>query len=565
MRQGFWTSFACNVLAWWAVAVPAAGQECQAVKIDCLQPRTLAQIDGAHFAWGSTGGDTADAWVARYDGDDKEPTWQVALAGAGEDSVATVTLNRGGAELLVAGATTSPGIEGFAGRNAGGRDGFVARLDATTGRLLSGAFVGGQGDEELSGVVSDKGGNILVSGVGAPPAYGEAPGALTVVETEAVAGDPGSPVFVATFDSQLKGGLAVASLGGLHAQHPRMWTDCEDALVVGVALLGPSNCAGGPADKVYERSFIPNDYLSDHLWGNPFTTANGVPGGWGYHALRWKQYYAQSKPAPLSSTQVSFVGHTDIPQFGDDQGYTPIIIDSKDHPGCDDAQNLNRHEALHGTAQVFFPSEPPGGWGCGKHYNMVELALYTSHYMHLWKTPVYAHFNEPNGGSWRPYAAGIDRVNWVPVCANPGTVYDGKGVEELCVFKEYDPLFPLFPQGRYICTLSTGIPGILGTGYTLAFKSFDGSSWGPDRIPGAWFTQGRTWESDASQWFAWYDKGELVFDPPEDSEAELATIQDIVHQSAGQILRPGKARVRRSTADGASCEQTVDAFYPANE
>src|SRR5262245_21504697 len=116
---------ACATAAWLVIAGPAAAQTCKAVPVDCLQPSPLAQADGARFAWGATGGDAADAWVARFDGDAKEPTWRVPLGGSGEDTVSTVTLDRGGAELLVAGATSSPNIEGFTGRNSGGRDGFV--------------------------------------------------------------------------------------------------------------------------------------------------------------------------------------------------------------------------------------------------------------------------------------------------------------------------------------------------------------------------------------------------------------------------------------------------------
>lgn len=560
MRHGLWTSSACAALAWWAVAVPAAGQECQAVKIDCLQPRALARIEGARFLWGTTGGDTADAWVARYDGDARELTWRIEVAGVGEESVATVTLNRGGAELLVAGATTSPSLEGFAGQGAGGRDGFVARLDAATGRLLSGALVGGKDDDELTGVVSDKAGRILVSGVGTPFGFGEMPAGLTVVEAEAAVDSPRSPVFVATFDGQLEGRLTVASLGDLQVQSSRAWTDCEDGLVVGTAILGPSNCVGG-FDLHYDRSFAGSDYLTDHLWGNPFTTAHGVPGGWGYQALRWKQYHAQSKPAPWATTQLSFAGHSDIPQFGDDFGYWPPLLDSLDHPGCTDVPKLNQLEAQTGTGQLFFPADPPGGWDCGQHSNMAELALFTAHLMHLWKTPVYAHFNQPTGGSWRPYAAGIDRVTFVPVCDTPGTVYDGKGIEDLC----FTPP-PGTAPSPYYCDLSTGIPGILGAGYTLAVKSFEGSSWGPDRSQGGgWFTQGRTWESDAPPWFAWYDSGDFVFDPPEGGEEEVARVQELVHGSAGLVLRPGKVQVTRVTAMGASCGQTVDAYHAATE
>lgn|GEM_PF-2784382 len=564
MKQRIWMVSAFAATAWLTITVPVSAQTCQAVPIDCLQPTALAHIDGARFTWGSTGGDNSDAWVARFDGDATEPTWQIPLAGSGIDSVDTVTLNRGGEELLVAGATTSATLEGLSGRNAGGRDGFVARLDTKTGRLLSGRLVGGKGDEELSGVVSDGEGNIVVSGIGTPSSFGEPPALLTVVESAAVADDRGSPVFLAIFDRSLTRETAISSLGDLHVKRPRLWTNCDGELVVGVAILGPSNCAGAPIggwpDKVYERSQMNRNFLPDQTWGNSLTTpSNGVTGGWGYHALRWKYFREQQVNNPL--VQLTFSGY--IPQFGDNHLWSPY-----QRPGCYDVPYLNTLETNVFSSAGSGVYDPAGGWSCGLQYNMAELALYTAHLMTLWHTPVYAHFNafDPVSSINWPYAAGIDRVTFVPLCTSPNPVYNGEGVENLCLFTQPTPPDPQYPQGRYQCQLSTGIPGILGSGFNLAVKTFEGSSWGPyvgaPTPTQSFFTPGRLWESDFP---SWYDSGEFVYDPPEGSEEELAILQDRVRQSAGLVMRPGTVQVRKLDKGASSCTQTVEAYLSATE
>lgn len=554
MERTFWSTLACAAAAWLTVGGPVSAQTCQEVPVDCLQPAALAEIDGARFAWSSTAGDERDAWVARFDGEAQEPTWRIPLGGAGDDSVATVTLSHDG-ELLVAGATTSPVLEGIDGRNAGGRDGFVVRLDAATGRVLSGAFVGGEGDEELTGVVSDSAGNILVAGVGTLPDFGEPPAALSVIETQAAG--PGSPVFLATLDRQLTRANALYSLGSLHAKHPRVWLNCQGGVVLGVAaLVGPTNCAGGPPggwpDLVYERSHInpsPDRYVIDHTFGNPFTTGSGVPGGWGYHALRWKYYYGNAHPSGPFDLNYG-AAQTSIPRFGID-GY---FNSPQEHPGCPDAETLNQLQG-----QVFFPANVPGSWACGKQTSMAELSLFVAHFFHLWTTPVYAHFNQPTGnGNWQTYAAGLDRATFVPLCPGNPNAYNGQRIEDFCTFSNNDK--------TYSCPLSTGIPGIVGpSGFVLAFQKFEGSSWGPSFQPGSWFQQGRQWESDVPSWFAWYDVGEFVFDPPEGGDAELATVQEAVRQSAGIVMRPGTVQVTQRVWGVPGCEQAVEAYFPADE
>jgi hypothetical protein len=538
----------CVAAAWLAVSsLPVQAQQvCPAVKADCLQPMPMGDAAGARFAWGSTGGKNADAWVARFDRGAKEATWRVVLGGGGEDSVSTVTLGYGGADLFVAGATTSASVTGFAGRNAGGRDGFVARLDAATGRVLGGAFVGGAGDEELTGVVQDQTSNVLIAGVGTLVASGAPPATLAVVEPTSASGN-GLPVFVATLDRALVRQQAVFPIGSIRVKRPRIWIDCHGNIVIGVVAMGGTGCSGNWPNLVYEQDQITQDYDIDHDWNNPLL--GFPPGGWGFHALRWKEYHANS-----------FLPVGD-PPYVLDWTLVPVGVDvpKLSHPGCTEGGTLNGLET-----NVFLkngvPVDPPGGWMCGNHADVAQLALYSAHFFHRWGTPVYTHLGywDNLNGPWTWYTSpvALERVTFEPWCPINPNGYNGETLDDLCDLGVNN-------VNDLTCTSSIGIPGVSGGSFFLRFDNFEGAEWGLDLV---WWARLTGWQRDISWfWQEWYEAGEYLMDPPPGSSGEVAVLQEAARQSADRVVRKGTVKVTQLAKGVKTCEQTVEAVLPASE
>lgn len=536
-----------------AVLVSSAAvsaQTCPAVKVSCLQPAPLADAGGARFAWGAADGKTSkDAWVARFERGAKTPTWKVPLGRSGDDAVATVTLNSNG-ELLVAGSTTSLTLEGVAGRNSGGRDGFVVRLDAGSGRLLSGMFVGGSGDEELSGVTADRKGNLLVSGTGKLPALGPAPETLIVVEPNSAAG-PGTDTFLAALDGGLVRMQSQYPLGPVRVKRPRVWLDCAGNVVVGVPALGGggNDCAGGWPDLVYEQDQINQDYDIDHDWNGDFGLLGYPPGGWGYHAMRWKDYHVDA----------SFIL---------DWALRPVSpeIPKDSEPVCGDDGVLNTLEDYL-FLQGGFAQNPPGWWSCGHHTDVAQLALFAAHLFHRWGTPVYTHFRyadnlDTNDWTWEWHTnpVALERVTFRPFCPFGPNEYHGETLDDLCNLLGVDHVEDL------TCTTSAGIPGVYGGtfgNFYLRFESFAGSAWAAGTT---WYTPFAYWPRDIDwPWEEWYTSGDYLMDPPQGSASEVAILQEAARQSTGRIVRSGTVQVTRLNGGATACQQTVTADIPASE
>ncbi len=543
---------ACIAAACLAGPGDASAQTCAAVTAACLQPTPLADAGGARFAWGTEaakGKESKNAWVARFERGSKEPAWRTSIGGDGDDTVDTATLIRGD-ELLVVGSTTSPALPGVSGRNAGGRDGFVIRLNAATGQVLSGVLVGGAGDEALSGAVADRYGNIHVVGAGRPSAAGTTPASYTVLEPSSAAAGTGTETFLTTFDAHLARVQSQYLVGKIRVKKPRIWVDCAGNLVIGVvALGGDGDCTGSWPDLVYEQAQIAEDYDIDHDWNDPSGNLGYPPGGWGYHALRWKEYQANS-----------FLPVGDPPYILD-WALKPSGIDiPKDwHPGCGDQGNMNTLETAiylkNGIA-----TDPPGGWTCGNHANMGQLALYAAHFFKRWGTPVYTHlgsWSNLNGPwVWQTRPVGLERVTFRPYCPFDASAYNGETIDDLC---DLD----VNSVNDLTCQSNWGIPGVDGNNFFLRFEDFEGSMWAMKLV---WWARLTGWQRDIDWWWQeWYEPGEYLMDPPEGSEAELAILQEAISQSTGRVVRPGSVDVTRYANGTAACTQTVKAHFAASE
>jgi hypothetical protein len=89
--------------------------------------------------------------------------WNTFLGGSGDDTAYRFDLDANGNIYLVGRSTLTWGdpISGFSG---GARDGYVTKIDSSTGELLWSSFVGGSGDDFIWNLNLDANGNIKISG-----------------------------------------------------------------------------------------------------------------------------------------------------------------------------------------------------------------------------------------------------------------------------------------------------------------------------------------------------------------------------------------------------------------
>jgi hypothetical protein len=105
-----------------------------------------------------------DVWAARFDARFQSRLWTVRLGGSGFDQATSLAIGPGG-EIYLAGGTDSsdfPTASAYDATANGGRDVFLARLDAATGALVFGTFLGGSLDEEARDLAVTAAGVLVV-------------------------------------------------------------------------------------------------------------------------------------------------------------------------------------------------------------------------------------------------------------------------------------------------------------------------------------------------------------------------------------------------------------------
>lgn len=536
-------ALAAAVASAWVGLPPSAAQTCPRIDAQCLHARATA-LPQAKFAYGSTAG--GDAWVARFDQGSAAPRWRTTVGGEGAETVEAIALRADGKELLAAGGSSSDAIAGFKGHGHGGRDGIVFRLDAATGRLVGGAFVGTTADDLLTGVAEGVAGEVLVAGFSSklPPKIGKPPAEMLQL---VVAGTGPHAVTTLAFVSSLgpRGDAELYRhvLGKIPVKKPRVWLDCSGHLVVGVAFGAAAPCSGAFPDLVYEQDQIAQDYEIDLDWGNPLL--GFPPGGWGFHALRWKEYHANATAMPPFVLDWSLVTSPEVPKDG--------------WPTCGDAGALNTLETQV-LLQSGIPVDPPGGWMCGNHADVAQLALFSAYLHSRWGTPVYTHFgywdNLDGPWNWYTHPAAIERTVFEPYCMWDPDAYQGETLEDLCDLgvNSVDDL---------TCTTSAAIPGVAGTGFFLKLKRFEGADWG---FALTWAHRPAWWNPDTTWfWQEWYEPGVYLMDPPADSGKELAILEEASRQLSGLVAREGRVLATRLENGAPACSEELKGTLPATE
>jgi uncharacterized protein (TIGR03437 family) len=133
--------------------------------------------DGAYKA--SLSG-SSDAFVAKLNAAGNDLAFATYLGGSGADGATAIDLDLLG-NIYIAGDTSSPDLPATPSLQAapgGGRDGFVAKLDATGGKLIFASYLGGSQDEHVAGIAVDPVSNAYVLGTTLSPDFHTTPGAL---------------------------------------------------------------------------------------------------------------------------------------------------------------------------------------------------------------------------------------------------------------------------------------------------------------------------------------------------------------------------------------------------
>lgn len=121
---------------------------------------SFSEFPAAAYPYGGGGG---DAFLASYDLDGT-PRWLLYLGGSGFDTATSITVS--GTDVYVTGYTSSPTFKGIATPGLGSADGFMVKVDASVSPPQVGvpSFFGGNfGDVPLS-IALDGAGSVLIAG-----------------------------------------------------------------------------------------------------------------------------------------------------------------------------------------------------------------------------------------------------------------------------------------------------------------------------------------------------------------------------------------------------------------
>lgn len=111
-------------------------------------------------------GGAQDCFITMIAADGKSAVFSTYLGGSNLDSCRAVAISPSGT-ITLAGSTRSsnfPVLGAFQTATGGFLDGFIVQLNSTGSTLLSSSYLGGIGDDQISSVALDAGGNIYVAG-----------------------------------------------------------------------------------------------------------------------------------------------------------------------------------------------------------------------------------------------------------------------------------------------------------------------------------------------------------------------------------------------------------------
>lgn len=151
-----------------AVAVDSAGRAFVAGSTCSSSfPTTPTAIQ--RTAPGSDKVEACDGFVAWLSPDGSRAEYATYLGGKGEDSATAIAVSPNGKVVYVAGYTSSSDFPvagpALQSKLSGTTNGFLSAIDVGSGRLLYSTYLGGTGNEQVTGIVAAGDGTVFVSGM----------------------------------------------------------------------------------------------------------------------------------------------------------------------------------------------------------------------------------------------------------------------------------------------------------------------------------------------------------------------------------------------------------------
>ncbi len=164
-------------------------------------------------------------------------------------------------------------------------------------------------------------------------------------------------------------------------------------LFTGCASEDASLLAAAPGDQDAKAQMISTaTYSMSQLTQNYSTSSILLGGAWGYHALQWKAYVANT---------ASYIA----PTVGDGTPGESLNINCTHDDTLDDMED--------GIPSDYYfdslgdPDTPPGSWGCVSDTDPAVTAVLAAIAMWSWGSPLYLQYLYPSSNSAFPVYAGV--------------------------------------------------------------------------------------------------------------------------------------------------------------
>jgi hypothetical protein len=441
-----------------------------------------------------------DVILARLDARGERILSTTIIAGNADDEASGIAVSlKGGVYVVGSTASKDFPIKSSAGTLPGKVKAFVAKLDETFSKLVSGNYVGG--NSEAHDVTITEQGNVLVTGT-TERAFANVNSTDFTFKTVFPVDDAAQnqPYFLAELEPDLRTtnhsfGFTATRLGSPIS----VTIDCHGDISVGVVHL-QLTCGANASLQSTQMTYWTNSISN---WNFPDVTNSTKT--WGRHPISWKSYKA--------ATTHNFYSYN-IPSFP-----TGGIHDA-DGPILDQIEASGAFTLISGGAV----SDPDGVWNVNRYDNsgwsplnsekVMELALGASFYHICCGSPVYAGYLE------------------IPSCSNCMAIYDPMVIRQvnLCISNSglgssqtlqqaLGPAWFSNPGGGDFHDVISPPPGV-----TISFDSFSGGLW---RESGFSVFNNR---QISSQWEL-SDLGWYIADPPESQRF----IAENIEEAAGRL------------------------------
>jgi Beta-propeller repeat len=274
-----------------AVTIDAQGRAFVAGST-CSSAFPTTQTAVLRKALGSLKIDACDGFVAGLSPDGSRLEYATYLGGSGEDSVTAIALSPTEDVIYVGGYTSSSDFpvapSAFQPKLEGSTNGFLSAINTRSGTLLYSSYLGGTGNDRVTGIAVDADGHVYVSGVTDSATWPK----LRLVRIGTLGKTDG---FVVRFDMKKRGSPFGFRIGGAGEES----LDAISLDSTGdVYVVGSTNSPSFPA-KGINRAQVGGAFVSK-LSGKSFNT--------GTAALIWSRRFGGSGDDALLAVSAGMQG-----------------------------------------------------------------------------------------------------------------------------------------------------------------------------------------------------------------------------------------------------------------